>query len=1290
MHTTLEPVQGTDEPLDVIGEEGGTILALALAGGGINTVFQLGVAHALLVIRGRAPDLIAGISSGAIHATAIAEIMKAGSGVQDDQERLQKQFERFHFYLDECLSAPAQLTSMLLPDAYQVQSGTPLEPLRLASQTPLERRHREEGVGSSVQLINLLNEIIDLPVSLGDATRVTRAYLGFKAAGEAPTPWMRHIRESAALWQLTWIGLRNLVPLASLMRPILATLPDVVRRRFIGPASGGGQSVAHIIFRFEPVHQVIRGLQYVAAVLVNAFLWLVLVGFALFKAFQAVVDYAIEEIRRTWAWIRRKEFHQLLGPGPGPSSSRTFFEKLIRFGTHEILAARRLNDCLLEPEVLRQWFIRLFDEHYYGRLDASSFDVVVGRGLARNRSPIHLERSPKLISDYSQKPTAIRLGIAAANLKSGDLEMVPKGTPVVEALMAATAALPAFRAQSTHTDAKGDAVWYVDGMNIANEPTQAVVNWLQDHAHPKAKSAYIFPVNFLTFTKKRLEGDPKATYPTWFEVARRALNLKKYRDASLEWRLTDLHNRLLPPGKVVHEVPVKDGKKPKRFVRAIIVPIEPEKVVNLGKDYVGAETEEKRREVMLRTIARGCEATLSAILPGAIEAARQRAAGTTKPTSISCSDLVKARLGHDSQVPNTNAKYGPGLSAICLECALLTRPGQNPDDIKEPGHVRWQDKSSTAPAPDWPDGRPGTSSQCSAEPESPPSQDAPRSPMKAITELFANWPRSLKHQTGPVTGRQKPLVNLLFSGGVFRGVYQVGVVNALNEVGLEPDLIAGSSVGSMTAVMVADLFSRNAQNGDRSRQMARFAEVFLDLDRLVLTDRFANAVRTFTLRAAQSGFSPRDVDHVLRRFDEARSGPFNQRLRNVLAGVERLFYVSPFAFIELVEAVRAGKNTVVLNRLEHHLHRFLQRDKADKEILGAEPLNRIIRTYVLEGRGAPGSDPADVPFGTYLDSGIHFISTATNLTQGSLKVFGDVFPREGEDSSSSLFDIRRASLLEAVLASSAFPAIFRPRIDWEIMRGAGTDDLLIDGGTMDNLPLDAVTSFIHEAANNGFLTRRPTVGGTAVPHLLLSASLEVDPPKLRPRELNDVADDWPQCSERAKQLGYNRKVESYRSTQQHLRLLHDWNVSQQSSINFVPVDFEVVSIKPSWLCSTFAFHPMLGFRRQRQAESIAHGCATTLVKLQDLAQSQDCGPWVAAWGIDPQLNQPRVGRYGLRPDKVNVESGDCVFRAGQAKCPFSRKRLEAVGLKGRVVTELECIYVACGRPETHLATKTPD
>ena len=113
---------------------------------------------------------------------------------------------------------------------------------------------------------------------------------------------------------------------------------------------------------------------------------------------------------------------------------------------------------------------------------------------------------------------------------------------------------------------------------------------------------------------------------------------------------------------------------------------------------------------------------------------------------------------------------------------------------------------------------------------------------------------------------------MLFSGGVFRGVYQMGVLNALNLLGLRPDVVGGASVGSITAGMITKVFSE--EESTRQHQIARLAAIYLGIDRLILTDRFADFVRNLTIRAAETKFSIREAD------ESASAGAARFRVRS--------------------------------------------------------------------------------------------------------------------------------------------------------------------------------------------------------------------------------------------------------------------------------------------------------------------------------------------------------------------------------------------------------------------------
>jgi hypothetical protein len=85
----------------------------------------------------------------------------------------------------------------------------------------------------------------------------------------------------------------------------------------------------------------------------------------------------------------------------------------------------------------------------------------------------------------------------------------------------------------------------------------------------------------------------------------------------------------------------------------------------------------------------------------------------------------------------------------------------------------------------------------------------------------------------------------------------------------------------------------------------------------------------------------------------------------------------------------------------------------------------------------------------------------------------------------------------------------------------------------------------------------------------------------------------------------------------------------------------VVTVKPEWLCSTFGFHPMLGFRRRKQAESIAHGCAMTLATLYSLGafgvDQETYRIWLDEWGAAKLFG---LGAEAIEETSVKLDEED--------------------------------------------------
>lgn len=944
-----------------------------------------------------------------------------------------------------------------------------------------------------------------------------------------------------------------------------------------------------------------------------------------------------------------------------------------------------LADALLSRHPLRDTFVRLFDRGYYG---PRNMDDVVERSLRDDDRPSDGSPRKRLLEDYATAEPSIEVGLMVANAGTGDLEVIAGRESVVDGLCAATAATPWL------PPARVTGKLLLDGANIATEPTPAVLELLRGRTHPDAPVVHIYSVSPLPFSSPTLRDETAAedgvapVFSNIVDMARRALLLERFRDASLARRVTEIYTKSLTPGAAAREV---DGEP---FLRAWVTPVEPDEPLDLNGRLFEASTREASRGAIGTAVAEGCRAALQVMTrasqPGdrrlpiwegrvtcrtAVEAHRQGCGGVLTPLPA---DL-------DSRNPPTDRGYS-GLAEVCRYCCLPGRPDPaKPEEPPKPDRHQLHYRRWAEIGPAWP---------CADTPEQPlvgdprfrrpatvyeQRTDAALRHYKASlaqgTDTIPQWPVD----RGTAPGQGRPLVSLLFSGGVFRGVYQLGTLNALGDLGVRPDIVAGASIGSITAAMAAQTLS--FEGAERQARIARLAATYLAIDRLILTDRFADFIRGFTLRAGASQFSLAEADRTFRRYDLRGATAYSREARRVVAGLERLFWLSPFELLSLLKAIRLGNWSAAGGELKAYVQEWLDRMGVGREILGAEPLALLIAEHVLQPLpGQPMVDARTEPFDRFLAQGIYFLATTTNLSAGRLEVLGE---------QQFAPDALRPSLLEGLLASSAFPAVFRPRWSWEVVPGSSVRHQYIDGGVMDNLPLDGVVHFIRDASDIGLIARHPEWGGQPVPHLLFGASLEPAVPEHRGMEdLEELTRDWMALRGRAGTLRYNKKLELYAKAQTDLRRIRQ----QNPSAPWQSIDLEVVTATPQWLVGTFAFHPMLGFNRDKQAGSIAHGCATALATFSDQWQDPARRPWLEAW----QVNQDRVPRTIERDagapvpgslSKPQHREGRCWFREG-CRCPFSRAALEDLprpGLPPTTVEEVDRIYQLCGRAETHRA-----
>jgi hypothetical protein len=234
--------------------------------------------------------------------------------------------------------------------------------------------------------------------------------------------------------------------------------------------------------------------------------------------------------------------------------------------------------------------------------------------------------------------------------------------------------------------------------------------------------------------------------------------------------------------------------------------------------------------------------------------------------------------------------------------------------------------------------------------------------------------------------------------------------------------------------------------------------------------------------------------------------------------------------------------------------------------------------------------------------------------------------------------------------------------------------------------------------------RRP-----AVPHLILTATLE--PEKVDWSHRTDLCSlSWMDIRKRAAQLRYNGKIDRFQQGQREIRRIIAQRAKEGDPdvhAHDLPLNLDVLAVKPQWLCGTFAFHPMLGFARSNQTKSIAHGCASTICAVADHFDPQNKAhavdvnslrEWALSRGIALHQLPERTdascgGALAYGPAKLTAEEqshGACWFRKVDPQtgrrpvCPFHSSSPAATE-GDEVSPELHKIYQVCGQRATHQA-----
>lgn len=174
---------------------------------------------------------------------------------------------RFRQFVEAFHTARERLFDSVTPDAYQVDTHDPLEPLRTPRFDPRERTDREQALEAESGLARLYNDLLKLNLLFGTVVRLIRRVLGLKAAGALPSRplrWYHRLLEALKIWLLLGGELVRTSPIVGLLGRALF----VARPRGVEPASA-----ETLIFRFG-VRKLLSGFWSVVFFLITLGLWL--------------------------------------------------------------------------------------------------------------------------------------------------------------------------------------------------------------------------------------------------------------------------------------------------------------------------------------------------------------------------------------------------------------------------------------------------------------------------------------------------------------------------------------------------------------------------------------------------------------------------------------------------------------------------------------------------------------------------------------------------------------------------------------------------------------------------------------------------------------------------------------------------------------------------------------------------------------------------------------------------------------------------------------------------------
>jgi len=506
----------------------------------------------------------------------------------------------------------------------------------------------------------------------------------------------------------------------------------------------------------------------------------------------------------------------------------------------------------------------------------------------------------------------------------------------------------------------------------------------------------------------------------------------------------------------------------------------------------------------------------------------------------------------------------------------------------------------------------------------------------------------------PELAGDRPRIVFIASGGVFRGSFHVGMIGAMHATGLKPDMIVGASVGTLLGAALGSMYSSSCQQA--SVKLRRLTNLFLEADqRIALTKRLMGAVKDVGIRSrgASMNLSPNGLRKMVRagsRKDPGRA--ITGAPPALIDAISDLFLIPYRATARIAGEFVAGHVT----RATHTFWTQIKTETIDRlgiydALIGSSLLERETRLVL-------GDLSQDVqPF--LEQSRIAFFATAVNLVTEWITILG------------SQLNADRYDLIEALLASSAFPMAFAPRRASALYPGVGRRDVFYgDGGMFDNLPFMPAFEVLREVQMDRLQStlgrgrwRDELVRRHREPDLFLVGALNIQQTDDEP----DAYDSLRKIAARAVSLEDNEKIYGMeRASNQIDRQLGQLRAEEHPDDAALPKEQEeflngitnaaVMPVYPAdanHLNGTYEFCAATGMDPDKIRRSIADGCFQTML---GIARAQGEGPYsmtgrsiaaLTALGRVPEImieRKPPAKHYGLCPFfKVGAQSIPCPF-----------------------------------------------